>query len=381
MQSMLLSIDNNNSQTGGANPPSTWFQNIFGFDETAIFTENDPTNLENYFTIKTETISANDPNAKDYNLSSLAFYFSGSSGATKVEVQKHTLICSTANTPQGFKSQYIGMFDRPRLDQLEQCINSKEYKDAFEKLKGKKLKGKKIGELTFKHIITQDVALLHCDPKNAGAIFQVASQFNCLEMISDAATPNLGVTIYSSDRTQGPACAMACPAALVYRNYFVEHTKNDKKHKGQCAHQIDNLEDINELLQNTNETYWTMKNGYVIMKPDGATKLQDVSNQIHKVERENIIQALRVGVHWSTSVVDNQNITTKYIGYGLSNTKKEGEQYAAKMALITYGILNSDQYTQSDIYNPDWNKILTKEEVNIEDDMYNDAEMSDKSVE
>jgi ribonuclease-3 len=80
-------------------------------------------------------------------------------------------------------------------------------------------------------------------------------------------------------------------------------------------------------------------------------------------------------------VTKNQNITTKYIGYGLSNTKKEGEQYAAKMALITYGILNSDQYTQSDIYNPDWNKILTKEEVNIEDDMYNDAEMSDKSVE
>jgi hypothetical protein len=56
MQSMLLSIDNNNSQTGGANPSDKWFQNIFGFDENLMFTGNKvvqlPTNLEKYFTIK-----------------------------------------------------------------------------------------------------------------------------------------------------------------------------------------------------------------------------------------------------------------------------------------------------------------------------------------
>jgi hypothetical protein len=130
MQSMLLSIDNNNSQTGGANPLPIWFRNIFGFDEKAIFTENDPTNLENYFTIKTETIDANDTSAKDY-LSSLSAFFLSPSEDAKVKVQKHTLICSHANTPQGFKSQYIGMFDRPRLDQLEQCIKSEKYVKDF----------------------------------------------------------------------------------------------------------------------------------------------------------------------------------------------------------------------------------------------------------
>ena len=307
MQSMLLSIDNNNSQTGGANPLPIWFQNIFGFNENLMFTGNDPTKMPtkigDYFTIKTETIDANDTNTKDY-LSSLSALFSSSSGDTKVTVQKHTLICSDAKTPQGFKEQYIGMFDRPTLAQLEQSINSNKYVKDFNQLKG-------VG-LTFKHIATPDVALLHCDPENAGAIFQVASQFNCLEMRSDAARPNQGVTIYSYDHTQGPACAMACPAALVYRNYFVEHTKNGDKHKGQCAHQIDNLEDINKMLGNMNEEYWTMRNGYVIMKSDGATKLQELSNKIlNGVERESIIQALRVGVHWSTSVVDNENITTK----------------------------------------------------------------------
>ena len=300
MQSMLLSIDNNNSQTGGANPPYAWFRNIFGFDENLMFTETNstkmPTNLGKYFTIKTETIDAN--GTKDY-LSSLASYISSSSSNTKVEVQKHTLICSDDKTPQGFKEQYIGMFDRPKLAQLEACINSKEYKDAFEKLKG-------VG-LTFKHIATPDVALLHCDPDNEGAIFQVASQFNCLEMQSAYARPNQGVTIYSGDHTQGPACAMACPAALVYRNYFVEHTKNDAIHKGQCAHQIDNLEDIGKLLENDSKNLWTMTNGYVIV--DNRENLGYISNQILTVVgRDRIIQALRVGVHWSTSVVDYPNI-------------------------------------------------------------------------
>ena len=51
---------------------------------------------------------------------------------------------------------------------------------------------------------------------------------------------------------------------------------------------------------------------------------------------------------------ENKN---KYIGYGVGNSHKEGEQQAAKMALIIYGILKEDQYIQSDIYYPCWDKI------------------------
>ena len=32
--------------------------------------------------------------------------------------------------------------------------------------------------------------------------------------------PEDGVTRYQYDRTQGPACAIACGAATIYRNYF-----------------------------------------------------------------------------------------------------------------------------------------------------------------
>ncbi len=47
----------------------------------------------------------------------------------------------------------------------------------------------------------------------------------------------------------------------------------------------------------------------------------------------------------------------KYIGFGIGNSHKEGEQNAAKMALIVYGALHEDQYLQSDIYYPPWDKI------------------------
>src|SRR5690349_4500420 len=69
--------------------------------------------------------------------------------------------------------------------------------------------------------VVADVQDLHVDSSNAGALFQVASQFNLLEMVSPAITPEHGVGIYENDRTQGPACAIAAGAGTIYRNYFV----------------------------------------------------------------------------------------------------------------------------------------------------------------
>ena len=58
-------------------------------------------------------------------------------------------------------------------------------------------------------IVTGDVGALHRQPEFAGALFQVASQFNLLEMTSPRVTPEDGVTRYRNDPTQGPACAIA----------------------------------------------------------------------------------------------------------------------------------------------------------------------------
>ena len=53
----------------------------------------------------------------------------------------------------------------------------------------------------------------------------------------------------------------------------------------------------------------------------------------------------------------NDPIEKRCISFGIGSSKKEGEQNASKMALIIYGLLNKDQYSQSDIYYPPWNDI------------------------
>lgn len=70
--------------------------------------------------------------------------------------------------------------------------------------------------------VSGDVRRMHRMPENDGALFQVASQFNLLEMTGPTITPEHGVARYQFDRTQGPACAIAAGAAPIYRNYFAQ---------------------------------------------------------------------------------------------------------------------------------------------------------------
>lgn len=54
----------------------------------------------------------------------------------------------------------------------------------------------------------------------------------------------------------------------------------------------------------------------------------------------------------------NESLKNKSISYGVGTSKKEGEQKAAKMALINFNQLKEDQYNLSDIYNPPWDQLL-----------------------
>ena len=51
-------------------------------------------------------------------------------------------------------------------------------------------------------------------------------------------------------------------------------------------------------------------------------------------------------------------LENKFIGYGIGNSHRDGAQNSAKMALIIHGVLNDDQYSQSDIYYPPFDRIL-----------------------
>ena len=118
--------------------------------------------------------------------------------------------------------------------------------------------------------ITGDVRLMHRSPENAGALFQVASQFNLLEMVSSRVTPEDGVGRYEDDHTQGPACAVAAGAGTIYRNYFAPVDGGI----GQTANQqLDGLGDLGTALSTDLETpveaLWTMRNGYALCTESG----------------------------------------------------------------------------------------------------------------
>ncbi len=147
--------------------------------------------------------------------------------------------------------------------------------------------------------VVGDAQALHADPAHAGAVFQVASQFNLLEMPDPSVGPEAGIAGYEYDRTQGPACAMACGAGTIYRNYLVPM---DGMQGQSWLAQLDGLADIGTALGNESGRLWQMKNGYAL--PDAAG-LAEVCTQISGLavaEREALKGLLRIGVQADTEV-------------------------------------------------------------------------------
>ena len=158
------------------------------------------------------------------------------------------------------------------------------------------------GEITD---VVGDVRELHRDPANAGAVFQVASQFNLLEMVGPERTPEAGVSIYEHDHTQGPACAIACGGATIYRNWFVP--LGDQI--GQSAdRQVDCLTDLGAMFGHDPSTsatsLWSMRNGYCLATASGLSRIRAVLDAASEGEREFMGGLLRVGVHAGVEVTD-----------------------------------------------------------------------------
>ena len=154
------------------------------------------------------------------------------------------------------------------------------------------------GKMRLKEMVA-DVQDLHADPRNEGALFQVASQFNLLEMVDPTRTPEAGIGIYSFDKTQGPACAIAAGAGTIYRNYLVSLNGQS----GQSTeHQIDCIADLGLALGNVDGRLWEMKNGYLLPSKQG---LEDISHQLQALEPpevDTLRAKLRIGIQWHTQV-------------------------------------------------------------------------------
>jgi hypothetical protein len=154
-------------------------------------------------------------------------------------------------------------------------------------------------------VVTGDVRLMHQAPENSGALFQVASQFNLLEMVSPNVTPEHGVTGYQNDRTQGPACAIAAGAATIYRNYFASINGE----QGQTARrQLDGLADLGYALSQAIELpvsdLWKMQNGYALASQSGLDFISRYIETLTSNEIDVLRGKLRIGIHRDVEVTE-----------------------------------------------------------------------------
>jgi hypothetical protein len=158
------------------------------------------------------------------------------------------------------------------------------------------------GRLTVRNV-EGNVGAMHELPAYVGALFQVASQFNLLEMASEKVTPEQGVTRYQDDHTQGPACAMAAGAATLYRNFFVPV---DGASGQTSERQLDTLAEVGARLGREIgcpvESLWTMHNGYAMCSADGLTSIRDYLTSASADDVDTVRGLLRVGIHSDVEV-------------------------------------------------------------------------------
>eukprot|EP01040_Poterioochromonas_malhamensis_P011829 gene11829-12906_t len=219
----------------------------------------------------------------------------------------------------------IGKFSTPTIKALRDRLNELLERIASQRcddMNNHESKGDwKVIEVDYK--VIQSVFSLHYEyPK---ATFQAASQFNCLEFPNPRAFPELGITFYCTDHTQGPACALACAAGTMYRNYFTpvpipDSAINDLPSsikrsistegtiRGQSKQfQLNTLDLLEGSLDNAQNEYWFIENGYTFSKSENnLLKLnQRLSTDYNS---EELIEKVKVGsmrtldgisnVHW-----------------------------------------------------------------------------------
>jgi hypothetical protein len=161
------------------------------------------------------------------------------------------------------------------------------------------------GQRSTVRCVTGEARAMHGEPELEGALFQVASQFNLLEMAGPSVTPEDGVTRYSHDHTQGPACAIAAGAATIYRNYFapVDGQSGQTRER-----QLDALAPLGAALSTklgrAVSDLWTMSNGYALCTADGLDAISGLLAASSDVERDELRRRLAIGLHRDVQVTD-----------------------------------------------------------------------------
>jgi len=145
--------------------------------------------------------------------------------------------------------------------------------------------------------VSADAHRLHAEAQARGALVQVASQFNLLEMVHYDVSPEEGITRYGSDRTQGPACALAAAPATVVRNYFAPVAGESGQTR---ERQLDMLAELAASLPHGERI--RMRNGYALLDAGTLATIDAALAAASEAELDAWRAKLRIGLHWNVEV-------------------------------------------------------------------------------
>ncbi len=217
--------------------------------------------------------------------------------------------------------------------------------------------------------ILRDARALHSahrhrdETSSTAIIIQAASQFNLLEFPSPSSVPEMGISGYAHDRTQGPACAMAAAGGTAYRNYLVDvqsfqnprDAGRGQTRRGQTMHrQLNGLADVESWIASNvpgydgGKTPWRVRNGYVESSSRDLGPISDFlrgtprpqQDTLKQQQIDHLTSLLRIGVQRECTVTDiptfDETVTQTYnsaISVGYSRLPSTVWEPVAQMVL------------------------------------------------
>ena len=203
----------------------------------------------------------------------------------------------------GTKTYLPGTFYYPSLKEIR--------KQAMEKAKDFFIKNKKVwrekfpNQVNIKNLENLNVIDALGNSYYQDCIFQVASQTNCLEHPNSGVSPEAGITNYYLDKTQGPACSIACPAGTYVRNWHgLPKSKPQTRRKqvsllGKLAKKIKNKDSLG------NYKFFSEQNGYILVTSAQKKNLKKLFSDLSNPEKLNseIIDHIQIGIMEDTEVL------------------------------------------------------------------------------
>eukprot|EP00727_Mastigamoeba_balamuthi_P007682 m51a1_g3534 hypothetical protein (440) ;mRNA; r:956586-958078 len=147
-----------------------------------------------------------------------------------------------------------------------------------------------------------NVSAQQADPSNAGAVFQVASNFNAVEAPDESANPDDDdfTENYVWDKTQGPAASISAGAAAIARVHAAFFTPDDGDTDGDKDEWRQTHSRQIEMLGLV-KSYYTVINGYVVQTgaetplPEDPASLEALARKIRVVLHSNVQVTFRGG--------------------------------------------------------------------------------------